>query len=44
MKSAGKVEEPKARILPSRTRSVSAARVSSMSVSQSGRCIWYRSI
>src|SRR3954451_3384793 len=39
-----KVEEPMVRTLPARTRSVSAPSVSSMSVSSSGRWIWYRSI
>jgi hypothetical protein len=42
--SAGKVDEPTARTLPLRTRSERADRVSSMSVSGSGRCIWYRSM
>ncbi len=42
--SAGNVEQPKARIFPARCRSVSADSVSSMSVSGSGRCTWYRSI
>jgi hypothetical protein len=41
---AGNVEEPNARILPWRCRSVSAERVSSTAVSGSGRCTWYRSI
>src|SRR5215217_6827237 len=40
----GKVEEPIARTFPARTRSLRAPRVSSMSVSCSGRWIWYRSI
>ncbi len=40
----GKVELPKARILPARCRSDSAPRVSSMSQVGSGRWIWYRSI
>jgi hypothetical protein len=35
-----KVEQPKARIFPWRTRSVSTDRVSSMSVVASGRCTW----
>lgn len=38
--SAGNVEQPKARIFPARTRSVSAERVSSMSVVWSGRWTW----
>jgi divalent metal cation (Fe/Co/Zn/Cd) transporter len=36
----GKVEQPKARTFPARTRSVRALRVSSMSVVGSGRWIW----
>ena len=42
--AAGKVDVPQARILPARTRSVSASTVSSMAVSGSGRWTWYRSI
>ena len=37
---AGNVDEPNARILPWRCKSVSADRVSSTSVSGSGRWIW----
>jgi hypothetical protein len=44
MMCAGKAEEPKLRILPARWKSVSAPRVSSRLVSQSGRWIWYRSM
>jgi hypothetical protein len=42
--SGEKNELPIARTLPDRIKSESADNVSSMSVTGSGRCIWYRSM
>jgi len=44
MFEAGKPDEPIARTLPLRTRSVRAERVSSISTVGSRRCTWYRSM
>lgn len=44
MSDAGIVEDPMARTLPQRTKSVNTDSVSSMSVCGSGRCNWYTSM